>query len=197
MPPLLRDLRLTQVLCDVRIRSPGVPISNASEEAALARQRAEYERGRVEGENALSEQLLQQRSELLEVQNGVLENLRQALPQVVRQCEASLIALVAQVAQKLVASLPISVELVEASVREALAEVEENAELEILLNPEDLELLRRVESPLLCKSGSFQKIVVRESAEVSRGGCLIQTRFGTIDARRETKLAALRQSLAA
>jgi flagellar biosynthesis/type III secretory pathway protein FliH len=35
-----------------------------------------------------------------------------------------------------------------------------------------------------------------DSAQVSRAGCLVQTRFGAIDARRETKLEAIRQSLA-
>jgi len=33
------------------------------------------------------------------------------------------------------------------------------------------------------------------SSEVSRGGCLIQTRFGLVDARRETKLEQLQQTL--
>jgi flagellar biosynthesis/type III secretory pathway protein FliH len=33
------------------------------------------------------------------------------------------------------------------------------------------------------------------STEVSRGGCVVQTRFGVIDARRETKLELLQESL--
>jgi flagellar biosynthesis/type III secretory pathway protein FliH len=33
------------------------------------------------------------------------------------------------------------------------------------------------------------------SPEVTPGGCLVQTRFGVIDARRETKLELIRQSL--
>jgi flagellar biosynthesis/type III secretory pathway protein FliH len=34
-----------------------------------------------------------------------------------------------------------------------------------------------------------------DSPEVGRGGCLVQTRFGAIDARRETKLELIRKSL--
>jgi flagellar biosynthesis/type III secretory pathway protein FliH len=33
------------------------------------------------------------------------------------------------------------------------------------------------------------------TAEVTRGGCFVQTRFGIIDARRETKMNQLRQTL--
>ena len=39
------------------------------------REQAAYERGRRDGEKALSEQLLQQRGELLELQKGVLDSL--------------------------------------------------------------------------------------------------------------------------
>jgi flagellar biosynthesis/type III secretory pathway protein FliH len=33
------------------------------------------------------------------------------------------------------------------------------------------------------------------AAEVTRGGCIVQTRFGLVDARRETKMEQLRQAL--
>jgi flagellar biosynthesis/type III secretory pathway protein FliH len=33
------------------------------------------------------------------------------------------------------------------------------------------------------------------SSEVTRGGCTVRTRFGLLDARRETKIEQMRQSL--
>jgi flagellar biosynthesis/type III secretory pathway protein FliH len=35
------------------------------------------------------------------------------------------------------------------------------------------------------------------SPEVTRGGCIVQTRFGLVDARRETKIEQVKQSLTA
>jgi len=35
------------------------------------------------------------------------------------------------------------------------------------------------------------------SPEVTRGGCLVQTQFGTVDARRETKFDLLQRTLTA
>jgi len=154
---------------------------------------ASFERGRVEGERALSEQLVRQRAEVLELQTGVLAALRNAIPQVTRDCERVLVSLALAAAQKLVAGLPISTEMLEATIREVCAEVEDTAELVVQLNPEDLALLERTNSPLLLPDGGKERIRFQPSAHVSRGGCVLQTRFGVIDARRETKLEILRQ----
>ena len=170
-----------------------------SREAAEARDRqreqAAYERGLVDGEKRLSEQLLRQRAEVLELQNGVLASLRQAVTKVVRHSEAGVVALALEVARKLVSDLPVSVEMVEADVRSALAQAESNAEIQIFLHADDLALLQRSNSPVLLPGPGNESLHFHSSAEVTRGGCLVETRFGVIDARRETKLELVRQSL--
>jgi flagellar assembly protein FliH len=156
---------------------------------------AGYERGRRESETALREQLLRQRNEMLQVHQGVLESLRQAVPGLIRQTEEDLVALALEAARKLVAGLPITAEMVEAAVRDALAQVEETTDLHIELHPEDLAQLQRLNSPLLTPGSGSGKLCFHASQEVTRGGCLVQTRFGVLDACRETKLARLKKSL--
>ena len=146
-------------------------------------------------EEVLKEELARERTALFEVQDGVLASLRQAVPQVARECESALISLTLELAWKLVGKLAISTDMVEMTVREALSEVEETSEITILLHPDDLELLQRSESPLLRSNERGQRIQFEGRAEVTRGGCLVQTRFGLIDARRETKFTALKRSL--
>jgi len=171
-----------------------------SREAGQARDRqleqAAYERGMVEGEKRLAGQLLEQRAQLIELQNGVLASLRQAVPLVVAQCESGLIDLALEVARKLVFDLPISVEMVEAAVRSAIAQAEETAQFDVFLHADDLALLRQCNSPVLLPAPGNEGLRFHNSAEVSRGGCMVQTHFGAIDARRETKLELIRQSLA-
>jgi flagellar assembly protein FliH len=168
-------------------------------EAAGARDRqreqAAYERGLGDGEKRLSEQLLRQRTEMLEMQNGVLASLRQAVPKVVRQSEAGVVQLALEVARKLVSDLPISAEMIEAAVRSALAQAESNAEIQIFLHPDDLALLERSNSPVLLPGPGNEALHFHSSAEITRGGCLVETRFGVIDSSRETKLKLIRQSL--
>jgi flagellar assembly protein FliH len=156
-----------------------------------------YERGREDGERALSEQLIRQRGELIELQNGVLKSLNESIATVTAECEQAMIALSLEIAGKLVAEIPVSTEMVEAAVREALASVEQNSRLVVLLNPMDFELLQSVNASVLLTDVGGERMKFQVSPQVTRGGCMIQTNFGIVDARRETKLAALKQSLQA
>lgn len=189
--PLREIIRLSQPLRDARpLFGTAVPLSRVDEQAV-------FERGRQAGEKALSEQLFRQRGELIELQNGVLTSLRQAIPEVARECEDAMIALALEIAGKLVAEIPIASEMVEAAVREALTNVEQNSNLTVLLNPMDFELLQQANAPVLLGDVGGKQLKFQTSPQVSRGGCLVQTSFGVVDARRETKLEALKQSLTA
>jgi flagellar assembly protein FliH len=162
-----------------------------------SREQAAFERGLAEGEKRLGEQLLRQRSELLELQNGVLASLREAVSEVLQQSESALIQLALEVARKLVDELPVSAGMVEAAVRSALAQVEESTEFHVYLHVDDLALLQKCNSPALLPGPGNEAMRFQASPEVTRGGCLVQTRFGIVDARRETKLELIRQSLEA
>ena len=156
---------------------------------------ASYERGRLAGERALSQQLVQQRAEVMELQTGVLASLRAAIPKVIRDCERVLVTLALEAAQKLVSGLPVSAELIEAAVKEACAAIEDTAEFTIQLHPDDLATLERTNSPLLLPQGGKERIGFQSSSQITRGGCVVQTRFGVIDARRETKMELLQKAL--
>jgi flagellar assembly protein FliH len=182
--PALREVRL---LKDVPAREWAAHVRD--------REAAAYLKGRTEGDHVCSQQLSQQRKELEALQNGVLKSLQQILPQLMAEAEPALIQLALASAQKIVAGMPIDVALVEAVVREALQHAEDTAEITIQVHPEDLALLHKHESPLLNGSAAGKTIRFSSSEEATRGGCLVQTRFGIIDARRETKQEQLQISL--
>jgi flagellar assembly protein FliH len=159
------------------------------------REEASYQRGRRDGENALSQQLIEQRAEIAELQHGILESLSKAVPQVIKESEDALVSLALEAAGRIVAGLPISAELVEEVVREALRQAEDSAEIIVQLHAQDLALLRKHDSKILSglpDSGALRFVA---SSEVTRGGCIVQTRFGLIDARREVKLEQLAQTV--
>ncbi len=185
--PFRRPLR------DARLLT-GAP-SQGWQELLQQRESAAYERGQHDGERALSEQLLQQRAEMAELQQGVVESLRNALPQVILEAQTALVQLALVSAEKIVAGLPVSPDMVDAVIREALQQVEDSAEIVIQLNPDDLALLRKNNTPILKGIPDSGPLRFLSAAEVTRGGCMVQTRFGLLDARRETKMAQLRQSL--
>ncbi|MGA2747848.1 MAG: FliH/SctL family protein [Verrucomicrobiota bacterium] len=200
MKPWSETLALPKPLRDVRPKRPagGAPPTGAPAghwPAAQDELRASYERGRMEAEKTLSEQIVRQRNEVHELMRGTLDSLRNAVPQIMRDAENAMIALALSVAQKLVADMPISVAMIEAAVRDALTQVEGTAQFTVRLHPADLELLQKFESPLLASGDGAKEFRFLSSLEVTRGGCLVQTQFGTVDARRETKFDLLKRSL--
>lgn len=191
--PWSETIRFDRPLHDVRCLAGAPP---PDWPAVLERElRQAYERGRVEGERALSEQLIRQRNELAELQRGVLDALRRAVPQVLQQAESLLVPLGLEAARRIVAELPITAELVEHVVRETLQQAEDTAEITVRLHPEDLALLRQYGSELFQGFPGLGPLKFVASTDVDRGGCIVQTRFGVIDARRETKLQQLHQTL--
>lgn len=159
------------------------------------REKAAYEQGRRDGERHLEEQLSQLRNEMAELQNGIVQSMREMLPQMRHEMESALIQLSLESAQKIVGGLPINAKTVEKVVREALEQVQDTAEIAIQIHPDDFALLRKHKSPLLKDSPETGSLRFVPSAEVSRGGCIVQTRFGLVDALRETKLEQLRKAV--
>jgi flagellar biosynthesis/type III secretory pathway protein FliH len=160
-----------------------------------AREAAAFQKGVVEGERRLNEQLVRQRGELLELQNGVLSALTQAVHKTIHDAEAGLIELALETARKLVGDLPVDGEMVAAAVRAALAEAEGATKIDVHLHPEDLARLQAMNPPAVVSTGNGPQAHFHASAEVTRGGCLVYTNLGTIDARRETRLDLIRQAL--
>lgn len=192
-----QTISLSQSLRDVVLAPTRAASSEDQESLSREREQAAYERGRRDTGQGLQEQLLRQREEFTRLQSGVLDALKQAVPNVIRDSEQALAALCLEVAQKLVAGLPISAELVTAAVREALAQVSEATEHQVYLHPEDLDLLQQVDSPLLAAAAGGRRIQFHPAPEVSRGGCLVKTRFGVVDGRRETKVELIQKAVLA
>jgi flagellar assembly protein FliH len=188
----------TSILADVRLaKATLAPSSAPAVDEAAEREKAAYERGRHDGEIALREQLIAQRNELGGLLNGVINSLQKTVPQLVHETESALIQLALESAQKIVAGMPVNPKLVESVVREALQQVEDTADVVIQLHPEDLALLQKHKSDVLKPPPNSKPLQFSSSADVTRGGCLLRTRFGIVDARRETKIDQLREALAA
>lgn len=186
---------LNQPLRDIRLLA-GAPVQDW-QQFLNEREQAAFENGRRAGESALNEQLLRQRNDTIELQRGILSSLQTVLPKVAHEAETALIDLALESARKIVAGMPVDAALVEGTVREALRQAEDTAEIVIQLHPDDLALLRQHQSEVLNGLPESGPLRFSPSSEMTRGGCVIQTRFGLVDARRETKIEQLRQSLAA
>jgi flagellar assembly protein FliH len=80
-------------------------------------------------------------------------------------------------------------------VRGALRRLVERARVTILVNPEDLDLVRGASGALMAELGGIEHCDVQAERRVARGGAIVRTVEGEVDATLATKLARARESL--
>lgn len=186
-------ITLHQPLADVQLQIK--PLMQDLPAPAREPERATQEEGRRQAELVANAQLMQQRKEMQELQNGILHSLKQMLPQMAQEMETALIELAMESAKKISGAIKIDVKLVENVVRQALTQIQDTSNICVQLHPDDLALLTKHKSPLLTDVPENGQLRFATSEEITPGGCIVQTRFGIIDAQRETKLEQLRKAV--
>lgn len=83
------------------------------------------------------------------------------------------------------------------SVRGALRGLVERERIIVLVNPEDMELVSGAMDEVRASLGGIEHCDVQAERRVARGGCIVRTPVGDVDARVETKLERAREVVAA
>ena len=194
------------VLKDIRIADESSPLQQIEvvprEDLKLTEQAA-YERGKKDAEATLQSQLevmkteyaTEQQQKLADFFKNIQDDLGGQVPRMLQSLEKHVINLAADIAMKIVAGTLVDKSMVETVVKDALAKAEKDTDVVVLLNEADLELLSQADSELLQRTHGSSEVVFKASPEVSRGGCLLETRYGTVDARIETKADVLKKAV--
>jgi flagellar assembly protein FliH len=110
--------------------------------------------------------------------------------------EADAVDLALRIAEQAVgAAIAADPELVVEAVRGALRRLVERDRVLILVNPEDLELVRDHVARLVGELGGIEHCEVQAERRVRPGGAIVRTSEGEVDATLETKLARAREVL--
>jgi len=168
----------------------------------LAEARAEAEQIR---QTALNEGFMAGRQEALEALTPALSALSQAIEQAhTSQLEAAAVLerraveLGLALASKVLAgALAVEPERVLDSVQGALRGIVERERITIMVNPDDLEIVRGAMEELKDSLGGIEHCEVQSERRVGRGGCIVRTPVGDVDARVETKLERATEVVAA
>ena len=81
-------------------------------------------------------------------------------------------------------------------VRGALRRLAERERVTILVNPEDLDLVRAASEALVAELGGIEHCDVQAERRVARGGAIVRTVEGEVDATLATKLSRARDVIA-
>jgi flagellar assembly protein FliH len=170
--------------------------------AALAAAEADADTLRA---TAREEGLREGREEALAALTPALEVLAQANEAVIEsqharseQLEAHAVDLALFLAEKIIGgAIAVQPDLVVEAVRGALRGIVERERVTVLVHPEDLELVRSAMDGMRAGLGGIEHCEVQAERRVSRGGAVVRTPDGDVDARVETKLARAREVIEA
>jgi flagellar assembly protein FliH len=164
-------------------------LARAEEEAAALRTaaRAEgFQEGRTEALAALAPAL-----QALEAAAAAVHGERLAASE---RLEAHAVDLSLFLAEKVIGgALAVEPELVVEAVRGALRGIVERERVTVLVHPADLELVRDAMDGLRATLGGVEHCEVQAERRVTRGGAVLRTQDGDVDARVETKLQRARE----
>ena len=127
---------------------------------------------------------------------GAAEQLQALRADAAASVEADAVDLALRIAEQAVgAAITADPELVVEAVRGALRRLVERDRVLILVNPDDLELVREHVARLVGELGGIEHCEVQAERRVRPGGAIVRTSEGEVDATLETKLARAREVL--
>ena len=126
----------------------------------------------------------------------IADDLTRQYEDMYRNTDLSTVDLAMAVAQKIVESAAEHLEApVLQAVQECLGYLEDKARVVLKVNPEDLDVVRRHRSDWLESLEGLEQLLIEGDEGISRGGCIVETPKGDVDAQVEERLERLRSVL--
>lgn len=174
---------------EISLRELESPLAAAQAEAQRIRSEAHAE-GLVEGREAGLAEGLAQIAAALGALTEALDGVAVLRAETAETVERDAIELALALAEKVVAgALAVEPERVVDIVRGALRRLVERRRVTVLVHPDDLELVRTAAEGFAAELGGIEHCDVQAERRIARGGAVVRTDEGQIDASVETQLA--------
>jgi flagellar assembly protein FliH len=174
-----------------RVVDSAEPQTAAHDRDTHLAERDAFAKGYEQGERSGTAVAAQRGEAMLQRLTQTLEELTTLRTEMIRTTERQLVQLSLAVARRIVhREVSLDADLLIAMARVALDRLGESASVTVRLHPEELEATGAGRSPLL---GSHVKVVA--DASVGRGGCRVESDFGTLDAGVDAQIQELARAL--
>lgn len=168
---------------------------NLQDKLALLEKEA-YEKGFAQGEKDGLELGIAKAEKMTSNLEILLEEISQLRSKIGKQYEREIVALVHSIAKTIIQTQAnFSESLVRDTILAALELTAEKSDITIKINPDDFEYVEKVRPELFSKQPNLKALVITSDAAIGRGGCVLETPGGDVDARIETQLDKILQSL--
>ncbi|MDH5719419.1 MAG: flagellar assembly protein FliH [Spirochaetia bacterium] len=126
----------------------------------------------------------------------ILGNAIDVREQVIKESEKQMVEMILVIARKVIKDEIIErKEVVLNNIREAIARIKDRDRIDIRVNFADLELTTAHKDEIIKMMESLRKVNIYEDSRVDRGGVIIETDVGAIDARISTQLKEIEEAI--
>jgi flagellar assembly protein FliH len=154
------------------------------------------ERGQREGFESTVKELKPKLEATLAAWNDALDRWESERTCMFLEARRDVLELALKLARKVVhRHIELEPEIVSDQLAAALMYVGKTSSLLVSIHPRDREMLDRTLAPILERLGRAEHVTLREDESLARGGCVIRTEGGRVDASIETQLRRLTESL--
>ena len=170
-------------------------IPEVADRLALLEQEA-YEKGFAQGQKDGMELGRQQYESMAARLKELLKSIETEIERHVLSLEEPILSLVKLMAEKVIHhEISLGTEVLKSCIRDALQYVVEQSRVRFHLHPEDIEYIDELISELSKEFSRIREFEIVADKNISRGGCLLETDFGLVDATYERKWREILQKL--
>jgi flagellar biosynthesis/type III secretory pathway protein FliH len=128
--------------------------------------------------------------------DSVVEELKISYHSDIKKIEESLTSLATMIAENILErEISKDSEVVITQARKAIMSLDEDQIFKIRINPDDLKILEDAKSSLSSDSSLTENVSLSPDDSIQKGGCILETSAGTVDARISKQLEKLKKSL--
>jgi flagellar assembly protein FliH len=171
-------------------------ILREAQEKASVLEREAYEKGFAQGEKDGVE--LGQRKALKLVENieKLLRSMDSLRQEILAHYEQEIVELVFAIAQKVIhRNIRSDDTAIQGAVLSALNLAAEKSKATLRVNPEDFDYVEELRPEFFAAVKELKALTITSDPSITRGGCLLESPYGDVDARVETQLDKIHQCL--
>lgn len=167
------------------------------EEASQLREEAKNA-GYQEGLKLANEEIKADRGRAIKQNELIIEEARKTKLEIINSAETDIVRLILAITKKVIAGeLATNPDTIINIVKEAISYLDNPQNVKVYVNPTEIDkLLELLDGELLTDIGSEDiTIDIKGDKRITKGGCLIESENGSVDARIETKLTNIEKGL--
>ena len=178
------------------LREEAETILRKAEERASHLEIEAYEKGFAQGEKDGSELGTKRAMKVIENMETLLRSFSQMREDIIRQHEKEILALVLSVLKKILhEQVALDEKVIGETILQALSMATDRSAVSIRLNPEDCVSVENLKADFFSRIKELRTLKIVQDSSVKKGGCFLETPCGNVDARIDTQLECIRQSL--